>query len=168
MHLVLEQFGRAEDANVVRMACDSSQIAGYLDYQLDRIAAGRFGAKHLAPQYGCRSSNSVCGCTPLPSGKPPAREGWRIVFSEDSESRRNLTTELTVDGVKFTLRGRIDRIDFHESLGRLSVLDYKTADKGTLRPKRIAAATTGSTCSFRCTGIWCGPPASGKLPNLGH
>ncbi len=28
------------------------------------------------------------------------------------------------------LRGRIDRIDYHESLGRLCVLDYKTADRG--------------------------------------
>jgi hypothetical protein len=35
-----------------------------------------------------------------------------------------------VDGKPFTLQGRIDRIDYHETLRRLCVVDYKTADRG--------------------------------------
>jgi ATP-dependent helicase/nuclease subunit B len=52
------------------------------------------------------------------------------VFSEDSEERRSLTAPFIVDDEPFTLRGRIDRIDYHEGLARLLVLDYKTADSG--------------------------------------
>jgi hypothetical protein len=35
-----------------------------------------------------------------------------------------------VDGKPFTVQGRIDRIDYHETQRKLCVVDYKTADSG--------------------------------------
>jgi ATP-dependent helicase/nuclease subunit B len=59
------------------------------------------------------------------------RAGWRIVFSENSETDRTLIGQFEVDGTAFNLRGRIDRVDYNESLRRLAILDYKTADAGS-------------------------------------
>lgn len=53
-------------------------------------------------------------------------EGWRI-----HEVERGVTGQeapLWVDGIPFYLRGRIDRIDIHETTGAVCVLDYKTSD----------------------------------------
>jgi ATP-dependent helicase/nuclease subunit B len=130
-HRVLELFGRADDAKDVRNSADEKKIAEYLDYQLDRIAAARFGPKHARPAVVVQVEQirlRLLAFAQWQAGR--ARDGWRIVFSEDSESRRLLTADMPVDGRPFTLRGRIDRIDYNERLGRLSVLDYKTADRG--------------------------------------
>ena len=60
-----------------------------------------------------------------------AAAGWRIWFSENSDKKeKTLTVPFDADGEAFTLRGRIDRIDYHADLRILSVLDYKTADAG--------------------------------------
>jgi ATP-dependent helicase/DNAse subunit B len=131
VHLVLEQFGRSEEAQELRTAADEKRIAEYLDYQLDRVSAARFGTHHARPAVRVQLEQlriRLHAFAHWQAGR--AREGWQIVFSENSESRRNLTATLAVDGAAFTLRGRIDRIDYHESLGRLAVLDYKTADRG--------------------------------------
>jgi hypothetical protein len=52
------------------------------------------------------------------------REGWRIIAAE-----QELTAELLVDDVPFTIYGRVDRLDVNEASGQCRVLDYKTADK---------------------------------------
>jgi len=131
VHGVLEKFGRAEDAKELRASGDEQQIAGYLDEQLDRIAAARFGAKQARPAVRVQVEQLRLRLRAFAQWQANrSRDGWRIVFSEDSESKRNLTALWPIDGLPFTLRGRIDRIDFHESLGRLAVLDYKTADSG--------------------------------------
>jgi RecB family exonuclease len=131
VHSVLEKFGRAEDAKDLRTSGDEQKIAGYLDDQLDRIAAARFGAKQARPAVRVQVEQLRLRLRAFARWQAArSRDGWRIVFSEDAENQRNLTAAFTVDGMKFTLRGRIDRIDFHESLGRLAVLDYKTADSG--------------------------------------
>ena len=51
--------------------------------------------------------------------------GWKIVSTEEL-----LIHELDVDGIKFKIRGKIDRVDQHEETGQVAVWDYKTSDKG--------------------------------------
>jgi hypothetical protein len=52
------------------------------------------------------------------------KERWRIVAEHTEQS---VSAELKVDGVPFTIHGRIDRIDQHPTLG-FRVIDYKTSD----------------------------------------
>ncbi len=52
------------------------------------------------------------------------REGWRVIAAE-----QELTAELLVDDVPFTIYGRVDRLDANEASGQCRVLDYKTAAK---------------------------------------
>ncbi len=130
-HAVLEQFGRAEEAKKARESGDEKAIAAYLDHQLDRIAAARFGPKQARAAVAVQIEQirfRLRAFAAWQAGR--TRDGWRIVFSEDSESKRVLERDWPVDGAAFLLRGRIDRIDFHERLGRVCVLDYKTADRG--------------------------------------
>jgi hypothetical protein len=55
-------------------------------------------------------------------------EGWQIVFAERSST--SLTAEFTSStGEPVMLRGRIDRIDYHERNNIVRILDYKTGDK---------------------------------------
>lgn len=131
VHFVLEQFGRAEDAVDVRLSADPGRIVEYLDFQLGRITAARYG-KHARPAVRVQIEQVRLRLKAFAEWQAArARDGWRIVFSEDSEDRqRTLTASFTVDDQPFTLRGRIDRIDYHDGLRRLSVLDYKTADSG--------------------------------------
>jgi ATP-dependent helicase/nuclease subunit B len=110
------------------VATDPKQIVEYLDYQLDRVAAARYG-QHARPAVRVQIEQARLRLRSFAAWQAQrTAEGWRIVFSEDSE--RVLTFPLEVGGQTVELRGRIDRIDFHESLRRLCVLDYKTADAG--------------------------------------
>jgi ATP-dependent helicase/DNAse subunit B len=56
------------------------------------------------------------------------KSGWLIAYSEDFDQQ--LSAEIDVDGEPFTLRGRIDRIDYHRDTRQICVLDYKTGDAG--------------------------------------
>jgi ATP-dependent helicase/DNAse subunit B len=130
-HAVLEQFGRTEEARKARELGDEKQIAAYLDHQLDRIAAARFGPKQARAAVAVQIEQIRFRLRAFAAWQAQrTRDGWRIVFSEDSESQRVLERDWPVDGAAFLLRGRIDRIDYHERLGRVCVLDYKTADRG--------------------------------------
>jgi ATP-dependent helicase/nuclease subunit B len=135
-HHVLEQFGRADEAKAVRVELAPKAIADYLDHKLDQIAAARFGPRSARPAIVVQIEQLRLRLRAFAAWQAGRnRDGWRIVFSEDSESKRLLKADWEVDGKKFTLRGRIDRIDYNERLGKLSVLDYKTADRGN-HPER--------------------------------
>jgi ATP-dependent helicase/nuclease subunit B len=130
-HRVLEQFGRADEARDVRENTNPEVIARYLDEKLDQVAAARYGKKLARPAVIVQVEQIRFRLREFARWQAARTcEGWRIVFCEDSESQRLLTANWPVDDEPFTLRGRIDRIDYHERLGRLSVLDYKTADRG--------------------------------------
>ncbi|MEZ6086908.1 MAG: PD-(D/E)XK nuclease family protein [Pirellulaceae bacterium] len=53
------------------------------------------------------------------------REGWLLWAAERSVEDKD-GAKVVVDGKPFGLRGRIDRIDFHEQANRWAVIDYKT------------------------------------------
>jgi hypothetical protein len=133
LHTVLEQFGRADEAKDARNASAAKQIVEYLDFKLDQIAAARYG-KHARPAITVQVEQlrlRLAACAAWQAER--TRAGWRIVYSEDPE--RQLTANFPVDGEDFTLRGRIDRIDYHEASSTLAVLDYKSSDAG-LPPQR--------------------------------
>src|SRR5262245_48924029 len=135
-HVVLEQFGRAEEAKKIRGESHPTKIAEYLCDKLDQIAAARFGKKLARPAVQVQVEQirlRLEAFAQWQAGRNHA--GWRIVFSEDSEDLRLLKTNWPVDGKPFTLQGRIDRIDYHETLRKLCVVDYKTADRGD-RPQQ--------------------------------
>ncbi len=136
VHGVLEHFGRAEEAGLLRATTDSAAIARYLEDRLDKIAAARFGkTARAAVRVQIEQARLRLAAFAQWQARR-AEAGWRIVFSEDSErSKEPLMAPFDVSGRPFTLRGRIDRIDYHEKLRVLAVLDYKTADAG-LDPQR--------------------------------
>jgi ATP-dependent helicase/nuclease subunit B len=137
VHGVLERFGRSEEAEPLRRATEAELIARFLEERLDRVAAARFGKTARA---AVRVQLEQARLRLVAFAQWQARrtaEGWRIVFSEDTErSKESLEAPFDVSGRPFTLRGRIDRIDYHDKLRILAVLDYKTADAG-LGPERV-------------------------------
>jgi ATP-dependent helicase/DNAse subunit B len=130
-HWVLEQFGRAAEAHDVRQALDPEKISAYLDAKLDQIAAARLGPKHARPAVLIQLEQIRLRLRAFARWQAErTHAGWRIVFSEDSESEQTLAAMLNVDEVPFKVTGRIDRVDYHDRQRRLAVLDYKTADRG--------------------------------------
>jgi RecB family exonuclease len=135
VHRVLASFGRSDDgqAREARMTTDWTKIAGYLDHKLDEIAAARYSKKQARPAVLVQLEQLRLRLRAFAQWQAQrSGEGWRILFSEDADDpkKMKLSRNWPVDGKPFTLEGRIDRIDYHEDLGRLAVLDYKTADKG--------------------------------------
>lgn len=128
VHLVLEQYGRTDEAADARQATDPAHVLEYLDHKLKQIAAARFGV-HSRSAIRVQIEQIRLRLSAFAKWQAQrTREGWRIVHGEDSD--RTLAAEFPVDGVSFSLGGRIDRIDYHDGLKRLCVLDYKTADEG--------------------------------------
>jgi RecB family exonuclease len=130
VHTVLEQLGK-DEAKPVRYESRAEKIEEYLCDRLDAIAGARFG-KHLArPAVLVQLEQIRLRLKAFARWQATRnRDGWRIVFSEDSQEPKSLQLSWPVDGQPFTLHGRIDRIDFHETQRKLCVVDYKTADRG--------------------------------------
>ncbi len=130
-HQVLEQFGRAEETKAVRTDGNPQRIAEYLQDKLTQIAAARFGKQSARPAVLVQVEQIRLRLVAFAQWQARrTRDGWRIVFSEDSEVKSSLETSWPVDDKPFTLQGRIDRIDYHDSLRRVCIVDYKTADRG--------------------------------------
>lgn len=117
-HDVLQSFGQSD-------ARDDSQPRGirtYLESQLDELVARRFGKEPRAAvriqveQLRQRLERFADTQAQL------IQDGWRIQHVEEE-----LRAEIIVDGEPFTIKGKIDRIDRHDTLG-WRVYDYKTGD----------------------------------------
>jgi hypothetical protein len=117
-HKVLQAFGNSD----MRDETNPDHIAGFLNVSLDRIVTERFGndrrpavriqAEQLRKRLG-RFAEVQAGLT---------EQGWRIEHVE-----RELSAIVTVDDKPFTIKGKIDRIDRHDTHG-YRVYDYKTGD----------------------------------------
>lgn len=129
VHVVLEQFGRSPEA---RASADAQAIAAFLEERLYKIAAARYGGKNARAAVHVQIEQARLRLAAFAEWQARrVREGWQIVFSEDTESKqRTLTIAFQAGDEPFTLRGRIDRIDYHAGERVLAVLDYKTADAG--------------------------------------
>ena len=120
VHAVLERLGR-DDA--WRDCTDGTELARAFSAELDRIATGRFGKSPSLPlvvqiesarqrlQHAAHLQAAV------------RAEGWRIEEVEWPIPEG----AVVFDGL--TVRGKIDRVERHETTGTVRVLDYKTSDK---------------------------------------
>lgn len=127
VHSVLEQLGRRDEW---RDCKNGARLAGLFAEELDRIAFGRFGRSPSLPLViQLESARQRLHQAAFVQAAERA-EGWRIEavewkFPDDA---------VVFDGL--VVRGKIDRIERHESTGVVRVIDYKTSD----RPKAPAEA----------------------------
>jgi ATP-dependent helicase/nuclease subunit B len=130
MHDVLQRFGRHDDAALIRTSTDPERIFGYLSDFLSTLSAARFGLKHCRPAVRVQIEQARTRLRALAEWQARrVQKGWQIVHGEETE--RHLITRFVLEpGAAVNLRGRIDRIDFHEETRTLAVLDYKTAEGG--------------------------------------
>jgi ATP-dependent helicase/nuclease subunit B len=118
-HGVLQAFGLSDD----RHSTDPDRIAETLDGSLDAMVARRFGeGQRPAVRIQVEQLRQRLAVFADEQARL-AQEGWRIEHVE-----QKLEAEVQVDGRPFTIVGKIDRIDRHDTLG-YRVYDYKTGDK---------------------------------------
>ena len=120
LHAVLHTFGQAE---VVRDSTDEKEIATFLDSALTEYAAAQF-SDNTTPAVAVQVEQARLRLQAFARCQAAwALEGWRIQHTEmDAEAK------FEVDGESLTIRGRIDRVDYHCGDDRWAVLDYKSGD----------------------------------------
>ncbi len=120
-HDVLQSFYEAD----IKESKDDREIFEWLSKQLDAEANIRYSGSRL-PALRIQLEQ-LRGRLEKFSGLQAAQreEGWQIVSCEEL-----LYHELMVDNKPFTIRGKIDRVDQHETTGKVAVWDYKTSDSG--------------------------------------
>ncbi|MBK1884071.1 PD-(D/E)XK nuclease family protein [Luteolibacter pohnpeiensis] len=113
-HDVVERWGRDLEA---RDSMDAAEIEAWLSAELDRVLAEWFGKKiPLAVRIQTEAMRQRLAWMAQVQAEQRA-QGWKII---DVERPLNLQ----IDGMPIS--AKIDRIDRHESTGRLRVIDYKT------------------------------------------
>lgn len=126
LHFVLGEFGR--DANGLRQSDDPGRIAEYLQDQLQAIAASNFGGKQTRPAIRLQIEQARRRLVAFSHRQADlVRQGWQIVHAEDPDE---LEAPFAIEDGHVSLIGRIDRIDYNQSLQTLRILDYKTGDSG--------------------------------------
>ncbi len=122
-HEVLRRFGKDDG---VRHSADVSVIRDFLLEAVDQLSMQWFGPNPTLP---VRIQVQAARARLIQAADIQAQtraEGWMILETELSLSDPGFT----ISGV--TVKGRIDRIDRHESSGAIRVLDYKTGDRGEM------------------------------------
>ena len=122
-HHALEQLGRAED---VASAQDDDAVARFLIDALRRAARERFGAAPSAAVAIQIRRMELRLRRVARWHVEQVRAGWRVSTRHTERERKAV---IDIDGEPFELRGRIDRVDVHDTHG-YRVIDYKTADRG--------------------------------------
>lgn len=121
LHGVLEAFGR----DGVRDSERPPQVSEFLSETLHSHAARAFGPRPpAAVRLQLAAARRRLHAFAAAQAQRRA-EGWRI---EHVEWKPPGAVTLDVDGVPFGVRGKIDRIEVHESTGAIAILDYKTGD----------------------------------------
>ncbi|MCX7426724.1 MAG: PD-(D/E)XK nuclease family protein [Planctomycetia bacterium] len=134
-HEVLGDFGRSP----VAASTDPEAIAAFLDAALEHLLGQFYGPAPLSAilvqveQLRARLRRFAQWQADW------AAQGWRIEHVETGPEPEQAS--LVVDGSPMFLRGRIDRIDVHESTGQRMIFDYKTSD--TLKTPRQAHCAGG-------------------------
>lgn len=124
IHAVLADFGRSE----LRQSTRAEQIAEFLLERLDERFKGQYGQR---PPVALRLQKMLMEGRLGAAARWQAHwsaEGWRIQDVEVDITGRQAALE--VDGERFALSGRIDRIDRNSKSGELAVIDFKTGAKG--------------------------------------
>ena len=117
VHHVLEAFGLDEEARELNKL---EAIHQFLSSQLKQKVKERYGR---TPPFPVQVQSQIAERRLYAAAAAQAEEyakGWRIESTEYKFERK-------LEGVE--IRGRIDRIDRHETTGALRVLDYKSSTK---------------------------------------
>lgn len=134
-HRVLQAFGENEG---IRDSDDPAAISKYLVGELRNTAATKFGPEPM-PAVRVQLARLEHRLEVFSQHQAEVRnDGWRIKHAEFNLELRNDNGEVEKETLltipeqdPMPVRGRIDRIDRHESDGRLRIIDYKTGDSGT-------------------------------------
>lgn len=108
----------------LQSVADAELVAEHLSVELDRVFREKYGGEAPAAarlqleQLRYRLQFAAAEHAKLVDA------GWRIEHAEVSGK-----AVIRVDGVPFTITGKIDRIDVHPQLGH-RIMDYKTGDSG--------------------------------------
>ena len=133
IHEVLCRFGQ----HAVRDSEDEHEIREFLDAELRKCTQSQFGTRRL-PAVNLQITQAGARLHAFAAWQSAwVREGWRIRHTEVPDGNRTVdwkTADKTIH-----IRGRIDRIDYHESTRRWMVFDYKTGDTAK-RPEQTHRA----------------------------
>ena len=122
-HEVFKQFGLSPLID----SLDPDEINRFLQQTLSTCVEQTFG-RQVAPVVLIQVEQLRTRLAAWAAHQAAWREaGWRIEQVEAAPPRPGAPFD--VDGIPFTLAGRIDRIDRHPD-GRRAILDYKTSDSG--------------------------------------
>jgi hypothetical protein len=128
-HDVLQAFGRSPLAD----SSDETEIRRFLNHQLDRAVAERYGRHPGAPTV-IQQEQLRYRLDRFARWQAASRaDGWQIVRER---VEKDLRVAIDVDGLPFAIKGKIDRIDRHAQTGVYRVLDYKTGD-GAQKPEQM-------------------------------
>ena len=123
IHACLDVFGKWGPFE----ALEAATIRGYLQDQLASESRKRFGA-HPSPAVQLQIRQASRRLAAFAEWQAQsAKDGWAI---QPDFSEKELTASIDVDGVPFTIRGRLDRVDYHRGSDQYRILDYKTGDAG--------------------------------------
>ena len=138
LHDVLCAFGASSE---LKTSTDPARIEAWLHHQLDDEAAARFGdLAHAAVMIQLAFARDRLSDFARWQAASTA-EGWHIV-----ETERSLTLQMDDTAM---LKGRIDRIDRHETYG-LRIIDYKTGDMpADPRQHRIGSGAAARWVDFQ-------------------
>jgi RecB family exonuclease len=122
-HNVLKMFGEGDLADCT----DHEAIFAWLSDALDRAVRAEYGDAPLSA-IRVQAEQLRLRLEALARWQADwAAQGWRTVRVEAGPEKPGAS--LVVDDMPMYLRGRIDRIDVHESRGDCFLIDYKTADR---------------------------------------
>ncbi len=117
-HTVLQAFGQSD----LKHETNETNIKSFLNSALDNTIESQFGedrrsviriqTEQLRERLDAFAEQQA----------ELTQDGWHIQYAE-----QELATTITVDGTPFTIKGKVDRIDYHEQHG-YRVFDYKTGD----------------------------------------
>ncbi len=158
LHRVLGAFGR--DSSRARHSERAEDVFADVHDRLSALAKEMYGGDMRRPalrlqfEQARQRLKSFADCQ-----ANHVRDGWRILFAEDdAEDGLAITLSLVEDPI--TLKGRIDRIDFHEATKTVLILDYKTGDKGMVpdkthrRQERLGGlAVAAVSAPVACPGV---------------
>ncbi len=126
VHRAVEDFGKSELATSTL----PEEIAAYLHDSVNAYAKKHYG-KHPLPTVLVQIEQAKRRLTAFAKWQANwCRQGWRIRYVEENLKNLEENATLDVDGKQMTLKGRIDRVDYHEDSKQWMVLDYKTGDAG--------------------------------------
>ncbi|MEM9587852.1 MAG: PD-(D/E)XK nuclease family protein [Planctomycetota bacterium] len=131
VHGALERFGQSDQRN----EASAAKIESLLLAHLDAFAEEHYGHQaSAAVRLQIEQARQRLRTVALRQAQRVA-EGWLIHAAEIGVDEKNVDSEtgqpkrpagIEVDGQFMGIRGRFDRIDYHPTLDRWAILDYKT------------------------------------------